>query len=176
MQELRTWLPASVKLVHLPLGEDAAKQATQNYLIRSQPDAACMSTMEATARCGGYLTRPSHLLHDAFQGLKYLQTMYDTCLGLTCSNSCCRALGFMECDPSVEAGLLKPLLLMTALQVKMLLQVASMLLADGHGLRKGVAAPTPAQLVTHIQTDQACSPQMHRAVDCSSVNAAQTFP
>ena len=51
MQELKTWLPASVTLVHLPQTEDAGGQATPDYLIRSQPDVACMSTMEAIARC-----------------------------------------------------------------------------------------------------------------------------
>lgn len=52
VQELRTWLPASVKAVHLPLVTDADGPAAQDYLIRSQPDAACMSTMEAAARLG----------------------------------------------------------------------------------------------------------------------------
>ena len=51
MQELKTWLPASVTLVHLPQTADAGIQATPDYLIRSQPDTACMSTMEAIARC-----------------------------------------------------------------------------------------------------------------------------
>ena len=52
VQDLRAWLPASVKAVHLPLVTDADGPAAQDYLIRSQPDAACMSTMEAAARLG----------------------------------------------------------------------------------------------------------------------------
>ena len=52
VQELRTWLPASVKAVHLPLVTAVDGPAAQDYLIRSQPDAICMSTMEAAARLG----------------------------------------------------------------------------------------------------------------------------
>ena len=61
MQELRTWLPASVTLVHLPHSESAQARPMQSYLLRSQPGAACVSTMEAVARFGCCPTRPSHL-------------------------------------------------------------------------------------------------------------------
>ncbi|CAL5224688.1 g7412 [Coccomyxa viridis] len=54
-KELKTWLPASVTLVHLPQTADAGIQATPDYLIRSQPDTACMSTMEAIARALGIM-------------------------------------------------------------------------------------------------------------------------
>lgn len=50
VQDLQTWLPASVKLVHLPPDVSGENSARQDYLIRSQPALACMSTMEAVAR------------------------------------------------------------------------------------------------------------------------------
>ena len=50
MQELRSWLPAFVQLAHLPSDGRSEDSAAQDYLVRSQPAPACLSTMEAVAR------------------------------------------------------------------------------------------------------------------------------
>ena len=65
MQELKTWLPAAVTLVHLPQRENAGMGVVPDYLLRSQPYAACMSTMEAIARFD-ITNQAFHLLNNGF--------------------------------------------------------------------------------------------------------------
>ena len=59
MQELRSWLPAFVQLAHLPFDGTNEDSATQNYLVRSQPAPACLSTMEAVARSASLSIEPA---------------------------------------------------------------------------------------------------------------------
>ena len=106
---------ASVTLVHLPRAEGAGREATPDYLLRSQPDAACMSTMEAIARCDAI---PKGLLASGVMMPHPGWTVMSGAISyMTFQPSCCRALSIMEGDASIEAALLKPLRLMTALQV-----------------------------------------------------------
>ena len=63
MQELRVWLPSFVQLAHLPFDGRKEDSAAQDYLVRSQPAPACLSTMEAVARSAPLSLQPSYTLH-----------------------------------------------------------------------------------------------------------------
>lgn len=63
MQELQSWLPAFVQLAHLPFDGRKEDSVVQDYLVRSQPAPACLSTMEAVARSALLSSQPLYTLH-----------------------------------------------------------------------------------------------------------------